>query len=145
MLLTVVGSLRSSSSLVASPHAPHTRAGVVPPFDVAHASSVHDSGKISGYDSGKNLGRKIWSKTVIVVPAKVLILKALVFLHDSPLSPPSRRSSSSPQIPLYYIQRSRITVELDMSNGKMNMLRLEGTKTNPIFSNQIFKFSLFNI
>ena len=38
-------------------------------------------------------------------------------------------------IPLYYIQPSRIAVELDINNDTMNMLRLEGIDTNPIFNN----------
>ena len=37
--------------------------------------------------------------------------------------------------PLHYTQPSRIAVELDINNDKMNMLRLEGIDANPMFNN----------
>ena len=37
--------------------------------------------------------------------------------------------------PLYYVQPSRVAVEIDSSNNKIHVLRLEGIDTNPILSN----------
>lgn len=36
-------------------------------------------------------------------------------------------------VPLYDIQPSRISVEIDNGHGNMHMLRMEGTDTNPLF------------